>query len=97
MKIYFEQSIKAIMFAHTNHIKPFTEAAIFTPSSKLVPATWSRDTGHIGINGRVDVRTDERTDGRMMTSLVKPKFIASMGYHIFLTMVLRAELRYYYY
>ena len=50
------------MFAHTNHIKPFTEAAIFASmaasmSSKLEPAIWSRDTGHIGIHGGVDVWT----------------------------------------
>ena len=58
---------KAIMFAHTNHIKPFTEAAIFTPSSRLEPALWSRDAGHIGKRRGVDIRTGVRMDGRMMT------------------------------
>ena len=28
----------------------------------MYAVNWS-DTGHIGIHGRVDVRTDERTDG----------------------------------
>ena len=54
-------------------------------------------TGHIGIyEGRTDVRTYVRT---FMTSW--PNFLTSMGYHIFLSMVLRAraplaraELRY---
>ena len=51
------------------------------------------DTGHIGIHGGVGVRMD----GRMYVSTVddvmaiKPRFIASMGCHIFLTMVLRAR------
>ena len=49
------------MFAHTKHIRPFTEAAIFTPSSKLEPAIWSRDTGHIVIHGGVDVCLDGRS------------------------------------
>ena len=49
------------MFAHTKHIRPFTEAAIFTPSSKLEPAIWSRDTGQIVIHGGVDVCLDGRS------------------------------------
>ena len=53
-------------------------------------------TGHIGIHEGADVRTD--VDDVMA---IKPNFLTSMGYHIFLTMVLRprapsarAELRY---
>ena len=44
--------------------------------------------------GRAYVRTYERTVDDVMA--IKPRFLASMGYHIFLTMVLRAraELRY---
>ena len=55
------------------------------------------DTGHIGIHGGVDVRTDGRTYVRTFVRTVddvmatKPRFFASMGYHIFLTMVLRAR------
>ena len=66
-------------------------------------------TGHIGIHEGADGRTDVRTYVRtyvvrtdvddVMT--IKPNFLTSMGYHIFLTMVLRAraplaraELRY---
>ena len=45
------------------------------------------DTGHIGIYGGADVRTVDDVTAR------KPKFLASMGYHIFLIMVLRAEFR----
>ena len=62
-------------------------------------------TGHIGIHEGADGRTDVRTyvvgtdvDDVMA---IKPNFLTSMGYHIFLTMVLRArtpsaraELRY---
>ena len=50
------------------------------------------DTGHIGIHGRVDVRTYVRTVDNVMA--IKPKFLrrsASMGHHIFLTIVLGAR------
>ena len=54
-------------------------------------------TGHIGIHEGADGRKD--VDDVMA---IKPNFHTSMGYHIFLTMVLRArapsaraELRYY--
>ena len=62
-------------------------------------------TGHIGIHegadGRTEVRcTYVRTDVYDVMA-IKPNFLTSMGYHIFLTMVLRArapsaraELRY---
>ena len=62
-------------------------------------------TGHIGIHegadGRTYVRTlYVRTDVHDVMA-IKPNFLTSMGYHIFLTMVLRArapsaraELRY---
>ena len=50
-------------------------------------------TGHIGIHegadGRTDVRcTYVRTDVYDVMA-IKPNFLTSMGYHIFLTMVLR--------
>ena len=45
-------------------------------------------TGHIGIHEGADGRTD--VDDVMA---IKPNFLTSMGYHIFLTMVLaRARL-----
>ena len=62
-------------------------------------------TGHIGIHEGADGRTDVRcmyvrTDVDDVMA-IKPNFLTSMGYHIFLTMVLRtrapsarAELRY---
>ena len=52
-------------------------------------------TGHIGIHEGADVRAYVRTDVHDVMA-VKPNFLTSMGYHIFLTMVLRgrAELRY---
>ena len=53
------------------------------------------------MKGRTDVRTYVRTDVDDVMA-IKPNFLTSMGYHIFLTMVLharapkaRAELRYY--
>ena len=46
---------------------------------------WLRDTGHIGIDGWADVRT---VDDVMA---IKPNFLTSMGYHIFLAMVLLFE------
>ena len=56
-------------------------------------------TGHIGIHegadGRTYVRRYVRTDFHDVMA-IKPNFLTSMGYHIFLTMVLhvRVELRY---
>ena len=50
-------------------------------------------TGHIGIHEGADGRTYGRTlYGRMDVDdvmAIKPNFLTSMGYHIFLTMVLR--------
>ena len=46
-------------------------------------------TGHIGIHERVDGRTYVRTDVHDVIAM-KPNFLTSMGYHIFLSMVLRA-------
>ena len=40
------------------------------------------DTGHIGIHGGVNGRTYVWTVDDIMA--IKPKFLASMGYHIFL-------------
>ena len=68
-------------------------------------------TGHIGIHEGADGRTDVRTYVRTLyvrtdvhdVMAIKPNFLTSMGYHIFLSMVLRArapkaraELRYKY-
>ena len=57
-------------------------------------------TGHIGIHEGADGRTDVRTDVDDVMA-IKPNFRTSMGYDIFLTMVLHArapsasaELRY---
>ena len=58
-------------------------------------------TGHIGIHEGADGRTlYVRTDVHDVMA-IKPNFLTSMGYHIFLSMVLRArapsaraELRY---
>ena len=53
-------------------------------------------TGHIGIHEGADGRTDVRTYVRLRTDVhdvmaIKPNFLTSMGYHIFLTMVLRVR------
>ena len=55
-------------------------------------------TGHIGIHEGADGRTDVRTYGctYVRTDVhdvmaIKPNFLTSMGYHIFLSMVLRAR------
>ena len=53
-------------------------------------------TGHIGIHEGADGRTYVvRTDVHDVMA-IKPNFLTSMGYHIFLSMALkaRAELRY---
>ena len=42
-------------------------------------------TGHIGIHEGADGRTDVHD-----VMAIKPNFLTSMGYHIFLSMVLRA-------
>ena len=55
-------------------------------SSKLEPVIWLRDTSHIGIHGGADVHTDVHD-----VMAIKPTFLTSMGYHIFLAMVLRAR------
>ena len=47
-------------------------------------------TGHIGIHEGVDGRTYVRTDVHDVMAM-KPNFLTSMGYHIFLSMVLRAH------
>ena len=47
-------------------------------------------TGHIGIHEGVDGRTYVRT-GVHDVMAMKPNFLTSMGYHIFLSMVLRAR------
>ena len=56
-------------------------------------------TGHIGIHEGADGRTYGRCTYDV--TAIKPNFLTSMGYHIFLTMALRArapsaraELRY---
>ena len=65
-------------------------------SSKLEPVIWLRVLVTLAyMKGRTDVRTYVRTDVHDVMA-IKPNFLTSMGYHIFLTMVLRAraELRY---
>ena len=47
-------------------------------------------TSHIGIHEGADRRTYVRTDVHDVMA-IKPNFLISMGYHIFLTMVLRAR------
>ena len=47
-------------------------------------------TGHIGIHEGADGRTYVRTDVHDVMAM-KPNFLTSMGYHIFLSMVLRAR------
>ena len=49
-------------------------------------------TGHIGIHEGADMRSYVRTDVHDVMT-IKPNFLTSMGYHIFLTMVLRAPAR----
>ena len=58
-------------------------------------------TGHIGIHEGADGRTFVRCTDVHDVMAIKPNFLTSMGYHIFLSMVLRArapsaraELRY---
>ena len=56
-------------------------------------------TGHIGIHEGADGRTDVRMYVRTLyvrtdvhdVMAIKPNFLTSMGYHIFLSMVLRAR------
>ena len=53
-------------------------------------------TGHIGIHEGADGRTYVRCKYVVRTDVddvmaIKPNFLTSMGYHIFLTMVLRAR------
>ena len=53
-------------------------------------------TGHIGIHEGADGRTYVRCTYVVGTDVddvmaIKPNFLTSMGYHIFLTMVLRYE------
>ena len=71
-------------------------------SSKLKARDMVMCTGHIGIHEGADGRTSYvvRTDVDDVMA-IKPNFLTSMGYHIFLSMVLRArapsaraELRY---
>ena len=74
-------------------------------SSKLEPVIWLRVLVTLAyMKGRTDVRTYVRryvrTDVHDVMA-IKPNFLTSMGYHIFLSMVLRArapsaraELRY---
>ena len=48
--------------------------------------------GHIGIHEGADECTYVRTDVHDVMA-IKPNFLTSMGYHIFLTMVLCAHAR----
>ena len=56
-------------------------------SSKLEPVIWLRVLVTLAyMKGRTDVRTDVHD-----VMAIKPNFLTSMGYNIFLTMVLRAR------
>ena len=60
-------------------------------SSKLEPVIWLRVLVTVAyMKGRTDVRTYVRTDVHDVMA-IKPNFLTSMGYHIFLSMVLRAR------
>ena len=48
-----------------------------------------RCTGHIGIHEGADGRSDVHD-----VMAIKPNFLTWMGYHIFLTMLLRARARF---
>ena len=61
-------------------------------SSKFEPVIWLRNNGHIGIHGGADGRAYVRTDIHDVMA-IKPNFLTSMGYHIFLAMVLHARAR----
>ena len=66
-------------------------------SSKLEPVIWLRVLVTLAyMKGRTDVRADVVRMDVHDVMAIKPNFLTSMGYHIFLTMVLRAcaELRY---
>ena len=55
--------------------------------SKLEPVIWLRVLVTLAyMKGRTDVRTDVHD-----VMAIKPNFLTSMGYHIFLSMVLRAR------
>ena len=62
-------------------------------SSKLEPVIWLRVLVTLAyMKGRTDVRTYVvRTLYVHDVMAIKPNFLTSMGYHIFLTMVLRAR------
>ena len=52
-------------------------------SSKLKPVIWVRVLVTLAYIKGADVRTDVRTDVHDVMA-IKPNFLASMGYHIFL-------------
>ena len=57
-------------------------------SSKIEPVIWLRVLVILAyMKGRTDVRTYVRMDVHDVMA-IKPNFLTSMGYHIFLTMVL---------
>ena len=66
-------------------------------SSKLEPVIWLRVLVTLAyMKGRTDVRTYVCCTYVVSTDVhdvmaIKPNFLTSMGYHIFLTMVLRAR------
>ena len=55
-------------------------------SSKLDPVIWLRDTGHIGIHGGAEVRTDV-----LDAMAMKQSFLASMGLPYFLNNSAKAK------
>ena len=60
-------------------------------SSKLEPVIWLRVLVTLAyMKGWTDGQTDGQTDVHDVKA-IKPNFFTSMGYHIFLAMVLRAH------
>ena len=63
-------------------------------SSKLEPVIWLRILVTLAyMKGRTDVRTYVCCTDVHDVIAIKPNFLTSMGYHIFLSMVLRARAR----
>ena len=61
-------------------------------SSKLEPVIWLRVLVTLAyMKGRTDVRSHVLRTYVHDVMAIKPNFLTSMGYHIFLTMVLRAR------
>ena len=60
------------------------------PRVSRFPTRWSRGTKTLGTR-LMDGSKDTRSYGRTLVQSSKPNFLAQMGYHIFLSMVVRAR------